>query len=193
MIPQKIRAGAMVFLMGAAAVAAAGVLVAAPAEAAIRSVVGNPLNDAKAAMAAGNCTSAMAFVRKAEAAGGLTAAAAVRLGLPGGTPVAIAGHDHLAAAIGAGVTKPGDALDSMGNAEATLLVTGRPVLEDEVRRGGFSTGCHAIDGLAYVVGGLQSSGALVEWFLDTFLGEAALAGPRTAPAARGGPTRWKRW
>jgi xylulokinase len=119
------------------------------------------------------------------AVGGLTAAAAARLGLPGGTPVAIAGHDHLAAAIGAGVTKPGDALDSMGSAEAALLVTGRPVLEDEVRRGGFSTGCHAIDGLAYVVGGLQSSGALVEWFVDTFLGEAALAGPRTAPAARG--------
>jgi xylulokinase len=104
-----------------------------------------------------------------EAAGGLTVAAAKRLGLPAGTPVAIAGHDHLAAALGAGVTKPGDALDSMGSAEAALLVTAEPALTEEVRRGGFSTGCHAIDGLAYVVGGLQSSGALVEWFIDTFL------------------------
>ena len=104
-----------------------------------------------------------------QAAGGLTAAAASRLGLASGTPVAIAGHDHLAAAVGAGVTTPGNALDSMGSAEAALIVTAKPALADEVRRGGFSTGCHAIDGLAYVVGGLQSSGALVEWFVDTFL------------------------
>ncbi len=104
-----------------------------------------------------------------QAVGGLTVAAATRLGLPAGTPVVVAGHDHLAAAIGAGVTKVGDALDSMGSAEATLLVTAAPTLTEEVRRGGFSTGCHAVDGLAYVAGGLQSSGALVEWFLDTFL------------------------
>jgi xylulokinase len=104
-----------------------------------------------------------------QAAGGLTAAAAARLGLPSGTPVAIAGQDHLAGALGAGVVKPGDALDSMGSAEATLLVTKRPQLTEDVRRAGFSTGCHAVDGLAYVVGGLQSSGALVEWFLDTFM------------------------
>jgi xylulokinase len=48
-------------------------------------------------------------------------------------------------------------------------VTKRPQLTEDVRRAGFSTGCHAVDGLAYVVGGLQSSGALVEWFLDTFM------------------------
>jgi xylulokinase len=111
------------------------------------------------------------------AVGGLTAAAAARLGLPSGTPVAIAGQDHLAAALGAGVIKPGDALDSMGSAEATLLVTAEPALTEELRRGGFSTGCHAMDGLSYVAGGLQSSGALIEWFMATFIGGAA------APAA----------
>ena len=114
--------------------------------------------------------------------GGLTASAAARLGLPTGTPVTIVGHDHLAAAIGAGVDRPGDVLDSMGSAEATLMVTAAPVLVDELRRAGFSTGCHAIDGVWYVAGGLQSSGALVEWFVDTFL--AGSAGPR---AGRGDP------
>jgi xylulokinase len=118
-----------------------------------------------------------------QAVGGLTPAAAARLGLRAGTPVAIAGHDHLAAAIGAGVTRPGEALDSMGSAEAALLVTQRPVLLEEVRRSGFSTGCHALDGLAYVVGGLQSSGALVEWFVDTFLA------PNEAGTDRGASTR----
>jgi xylulokinase len=120
--------------------------------------------------------------------GGLTAAAAVRLGLPTGTPVVVAGHDHLAGAIGAGVTKVGDALDSMGSAEATMLVTAAPALTEEVRRGGFSTGCHAVDGLAYVAGGLQSSGALVEWFIETFLpAGAGEGGPRgVAGEAPGG-------
>lgn len=108
-----------------------------------------------------------------QAVGGLTAEAATRLGLPAGTPVVVAGHDHLAGAIGAGVTKVGDVLDSMGSAEATMLVTAAPTLTEEVRRSGFSTGCHAVDGLAYVSGGLQSSGALVEWFIETFLSGAA--------------------
>jgi len=105
------------------------------------------------------------------AVGGLTAEAASRLGLPTGTPVAIAGHDHLVGAIGAGVTRPGQALDSMGSAEVALLVTGAPVLTEEVRLAGFSTGCHAVDDVACVLGGLQSSGALVEWFVDRFLGD----------------------
>lgn len=108
--------------------------------------------------------------------GGLTAAAASRLGLTAGIPVAIAGHDHLATAIGAGVASPGDALDSMGSAEATLVVTAEPVLHEDVRKGGFSAGCHAIDGLWYMVGGLQSSGALVEWFVRAFLREGGAAG-----------------
>jgi xylulokinase len=58
-----------------------------------------------------------------------------------------------------------------------MLVTEAPVLTEEVRRAGFSSGCHAINGLSYVAGGLQSSGALVEWFIATFLrGDAAEGG-----------------
>ena len=124
--------------------------------------------------------------------GGLTAAAGARLGLAAGTPVAIAGHDHMAGALGAGVTRPGDVLDSMGSAEATFLVTRAPALADELRRSGFSSGCHALDGAWYVGGGLQASGALVELFIDRFLGAgvvgavAASAGVATAP----GPDRY---
>ena len=106
------------------------------------------------------------------AVGGLGAAAAVRLGLRAGTPVAIAGHDHLVGAIGAGVTQPGQALDSMGSAEVALLVTRRPILTEDARLAGFSTGCHSVDGMACVMGGLQASGALVEWFVDRFLNPA---------------------
>jgi xylulokinase len=123
--------------------------------------------------------------------GGLTAAAAARLGLPAATPVAIAGHDHLAGALGAGVTRPGDVLDSMGSAEATFLVTRTPALADELRRSGFSSGCHAIDGAWYVGGGLQASGALVEWFVNRFLAPPAGAAAGEGPiGAAPGPDRY---
>jgi xylulokinase len=106
------------------------------------------------------------------AAGGLIASVAARLGLPSGIPVAVAGHDHMAGAIGAGAVGPGDALDSMGSAEVAALVTAAPALDDEGRRCGFSCGCHALDGTWYLAGGLQASGALVEWFIDRFLSGA---------------------
>jgi xylulokinase len=44
-----------------------------------------------------------------------------------------------------------------------------------------------VDGLAYVVGGLQSSGALIEWFMTTFLAERSGA-PATPTGAEAGPT-----
>jgi hypothetical protein len=70
---KKLRAVATAFLVGTATVAVAGVMIAVPADAAVRAAVGKPLNDAKTAMSSGNCTAAMAAVHKAEAAGGLSA------------------------------------------------------------------------------------------------------------------------
>lgn len=51
--------------------------------------------------------------------GRVTAEAAVRLGLPGGIPVTLAGHDHLAGAVGAGAG-PGDLVNSVGTAETVV-------------------------------------------------------------------------
>lgn len=101
--------------------------------------------------------------------GGLSASVASRLGLPTGLPVAVAGHDHVVGAIGAGVVRAGMALDSMGSAEACLVTTNAPAPDEGLRRAGFSVGWHAIDDLGYVLAGVQASGALVEWFVDRFL------------------------
>lgn len=125
--------------------------------------------------------------------GGLRAGPARRLGMRAGIPVVVAGHDHVVAGIAAGATRPGRVLDSMGSAEMALLVTRRPALDDGVRRAGFSTGTHALDGLAYVAGGLQASGALIDWFVDGFLGGGAPGDPygpllRLLAAAPAGPT-----
>jgi hypothetical protein len=59
--------------LGTAAAATVGSFVITPAEAAVRSAVGKPLQAAIAAAQAGNCNQATSSVRQAEAAGGLSA------------------------------------------------------------------------------------------------------------------------
>jgi xylulokinase len=46
-----------------------------------------------------------------------------------GTPVVVAGHDHLVAAYAAGARAPGDVADSMGTAEAVVSVSATPAPE----------------------------------------------------------------
>ena len=103
------------------------------------------------------------------AVGAVTATAAAVTGLPAGVPVVVAGHDHVVGAFAVGAAAPGAVLDSMGTAEAVCLTTAAPVLGDAVRRAGFSCGCHVLPGTWYLMGALNSSGALVEWFRQSLL------------------------
>lgn len=73
MFLKKLRAVATALLLGAVMAVAGGSLTVTPAEAAVRAVVGKPLQAALAAAAAGNYSAAMSDVRQAEAVGGLTA------------------------------------------------------------------------------------------------------------------------
>lgn len=109
--------------------------------------------------------------------GRVVAEAAAATGLRAGTPVVVAGHDHLVGAWAAGARGAGDVADSMGTAEAVLTVTDRP--PDTARAGteGMSWGRHA-DGVHWIVlAGMQGSGALVDWFCDGFLLHDPPAGP----------------
>jgi xylulokinase len=60
-----------------------------------------------------------------EAMGFVSAAAAARHGIPSGMPVTIAGHDHLAAAVGLGAGLD-DLFNSVGTAETVFRRTGSP-------------------------------------------------------------------
>ncbi|BCL18126.1 FGGY-family carbohydrate kinase [Micromonospora sagamiensis] len=100
-------------------------------------------------------------------AGRVTPAMATRTGLPAGTPVVLAGHDHLAAAWAAGVRGPGRTADSMGTAEAVLTpvaaVPPMPATPTGISVGPF------LDGRSYcLISGLSSSGGLVDWWLARF-------------------------
>jgi sugar (pentulose or hexulose) kinase len=79
-----------------------------------------------------------------------------------GAVLAVGGHDHLAAAVGAGAAGEGDVLDSCGTAEAILRAT-PPLPPDVVGRAvaeGFTVGWHAIAGRFVLQGAVWAGEAL---------------------------------
>jgi sugar (pentulose or hexulose) kinase len=79
-----------------------------------------------------------------------------------GAVLAVGGHDHLAAAVGAGAAGEGDVLDSCGTAEAILRAT-PPLAPDVVGRAvaeGFTVGWHAIAGRFVLQGAVWAGEAL---------------------------------
>jgi sugar (pentulose or hexulose) kinase len=110
----------------------------------------------------------------------------------GGATIAIAGHDHLCASIGAGATDPGDVFDSCGTAESFVRALEPPVEPAELlraNRGRVSIGCHVLPEHLAAMGGFES-GLALQRILDLFghsrlrdrLDERALA---VAPGAGG--------
>jgi sugar (pentulose or hexulose) kinase len=86
-----------------------------------------------------------------------------------GARLAIGGHDHAAAAVGAGAAGEGDVLDSCGTAEAILRATG-PLDPETVRRAvadGFTVGRHAVPGRC-VLQGATWSGEKLQAVIDGY-------------------------
>ncbi|MCW2899075.1 MAG: xylulose kinase [Streptosporangiaceae bacterium] len=72
-----------------------------------------------------------------------------------GAVLTVAGHDHLAAAVGAGAARDGDVLDSCGTAEALVRTVPAPLPEPavtELVRHGVTVGWHALPGRLSVLG-----------------------------------------
>jgi xylulokinase len=88
------------------------------------------------------------------------------LGLFPGTPVAIAGHDHLCAAFAAevlGGMHEAPVFDSIGTAESlTGVFPERPLVEADFQAG-FAFGVYSQPGSLYWMGGLSASGGSIEW------------------------------
>jgi len=105
-----------------------------------------------------------------EATGGGAARAGVaRLVGAEGARLAVGGHDHAAAAVGAGAAGEGDVLDSCGTAEAILRATA-PLDPATVKRAvaeGFTVGRHALPG-RYVLQGATWSGEKLQAVIDGY-------------------------
>ena len=79
-----------------------------------------------------------------------------------GAVLTVGGHDHLAAAVGAGAAAEGDVLDSCGTAEAFVQTTA-PLSHEAVARAvrsQLSVGWHAVAGHQAILGAVSSGAAL---------------------------------
>ncbi len=94
--------------------------------------------------------------------GELTAGAAAEVSATAGVPVVVGGHDHICGALGAGATAPGEIVDSMGTAEASLLTLLRPPVDEAGFELGLPAGCHVLPESYYLAATLPASGGLVE-------------------------------
>jgi len=92
--------------------------------------------------------------------GRVTSNTASTTGLPEGLPVATGGHDHICAALAAGVVAPGQVLDSAGTVEAILVTLENPVLNAEMAATGLQCGCHTARDRYYLIGGIMAGGVL---------------------------------
>lgn len=94
--------------------------------------------------------------------GELSAEAAARLDAREGIPVVVCGHDHICGSFGAGAAGPGEIVDSMGTAEASLLTLSHPPLDDAGYDLSLPVGSHVLPETYYVAATLPRSGGLVE-------------------------------
>jgi xylulokinase len=123
------------------------------------------------------------------ALGRVTPGAAEATGLSSTTLVSSGGHDHVCGALAAGVTRPGQMLNSLGTAEALFLPIDEPLTDPEAGRQGYTQGAHVAGGGYYAFAGQYTSGASIDWLRrllgtgdDSLLHEALIAGAERVPA-----------
>lgn len=104
-----------------------------------------------------------------ERIGTLTEAAAQELGLHQDVVVAAGGHDQYCAALGAGVTAPGDVLLSTGTAWVVLGVTATAIADPAQN---FGLGRHVVPGVWGEFGSFRNGGVCLEWVRQLFGGSA---------------------
>jgi xylulokinase len=118
--------------------------------------------------------------------GRLRAGPAAELGLPLDLPVVAGANDAIATFLGAGLTGPGQAIDTGGTSGGFGLYVDGPVVVPPLW-----TGPAPLRGLHYVGGAMAGTGKALDWLADDLLGGATpladlLAEAATAPAGAGG-------
>jgi xylulokinase len=98
--------------------------------------------------------------------GQITDAASALTGLPVTAVVTAGGHDHVCGALAAGVTRPGQMLNSLGTAEAVFLPIEQPLVDRKAGSQGYTQGAHVVGGGYYAFGSNYTSGASIEWLRE---------------------------
>ena len=125
--------------------------------------------------------------------GTVTPESAEATGLATTAMVSSGGHDHVCGALAAGVTKPGQMLNSLGTAEAIFIPTDEPLTDPNAGRQGYSQGAHVAGGGYYVFAGQYTSGASIDWLRrllgsedDPLAYDELIAGANRIPAGSQG-------
>lgn len=100
-------------------------------------------------------------------AGNLTAGVARATGLRPGLPVAVGGPDGTVGAVGAGMVRPGVAVDVMGTSDVFLVATDRPRFHP---RGATLVNAHVLPGLWAAGGPMTTTGGALQWMAEALLG-----------------------
>jgi xylulokinase len=125
-------------------------------------------------------------VRAGTVIGGLLPGPAAELGLPTDLPVAAGANDAIATFLGAGLTAPGQAIDTGGTSGGFGLYVAGAVAAPPLW-----TGPAPLPGLHYVGGAMAGTGKALDWLVGEALGGAAtlpelLVEAATAPVGSGG-------
>ncbi|GIP31118.1 L-fuculokinase [Paenibacillus sp. J2TS4] len=83
-----------------------------------------------------------------------------------GTPVTIAGHDHIVGAFGIGGTLDGDVTNSCGTAETLVLTMQNRDMEQFTEIPNFTIGCHVVPNRYYALQPVGTTGGIIEWLLS---------------------------
>ena len=93
-------------------------------------------------------------------------------GLPQHTSVVTGGHDHLCGALAAGVTRPGQFLDSMGTTSVILALNNTFQPSDELRAAGYTTYAYVVRDTYVTPGSINFAGGALEWLVTLLYGQS---------------------
>jgi xylulokinase len=110
--------------------------------------------------------------RSAGVWGSLRPAAASELGMKPGIPVIVTGQDHIACALGAGVSRYDQGMISIGTSASyySPMPPESLTTEDFLSRESLSGGYSAFPGGTYALTGMSSGGFCIDWFIHSVLG-----------------------
>src|SRR5207253_2402017 len=91
---------------------------------------------------------------------------AEELGLPPGVAGATGGHDQPCGALGAGINRPGLAMDATGTVECITPIFDRPVLSPQMQEGNYCCYHHVVPGLYATLAFNFTGGSLLRWYRD---------------------------
>jgi xylulokinase len=104
-------------------------------------------------------------------AGSVSESMAQELGLPKKVKIVVGGHDQCCNALGAGIFRPGQAVDGIGTFECITPVYDHIPPTAPMLRNGLNVEHHVLEGL-YVSFLFNQAGSVVRWFRNTFAVES---------------------